>query len=82
MSQEQLILNHLQSGHSLSQLECLEKFQCMRLASRVNNLRSQGFDIKTRIVHNENKHWAEYFIPQEITLTAVQCGKQEQLLWA
>lgn len=82
MSQEQLILNYLQSGNSISQLECLEKFRCMRLASRVNSLRRQGFDIKTRIVYSADKHWAEYFMPTEIKLTEIPVGKQAQLEYA
>lgn len=46
-SQEKRILEHLQSGRSLTQYQALVKFDCFRLASRINRLRNQGHEIKT-----------------------------------
>ena len=37
----------LNSGRTLTQLEALDKFQCMRLASRIGQLRDRGMNIKT-----------------------------------
>ena len=37
-SQNAMILNFLESGGSLTPIEALEKFQCFRLAARMNDL--------------------------------------------
>ena len=61
MTQNLEILRYLQAGHSLTALEALDKFKCMRLAAVINALRRQGYDIETRTVHTlEGKHYARY----------------------
>ena len=47
MNQEQQILNYLREGNAVTPLLALEKFGCMRLASRVHRLREQGYKIET-----------------------------------
>ena len=59
-SQAKQILNHLQTGKTLSSLQALKLFSCMRLASRINDLRKVGHDIVTDIVYQDDKHWANY----------------------
>ena len=62
-SQEKRILEYLQSGRSLTQYQALVKFDCFRLASRVNRLRKNGHDIKTSMVELSNgKRIAKYDI--------------------
>lgn len=63
-TQCQMIREHLEAGHRLSPIEALDKFGCFRLASRINELRKQGLDIRTDIVEGaENgKRWAEYWL--------------------
>lgn len=59
-SQNNQILGYLQTGKTLSPLEALDLFKCMRLASRVNELRKVGHNIVTNIVYQNDKHWANY----------------------
>lgn len=66
-TQCQMIREHLEAGHRLSPIEALDKFGCFRLASRINELRKQGLDIRTDIVEGaENgKRWAEYWLHRD-----------------
>ena len=61
-TQKERILNHLERGKSLTQLQALDKFGCMRLASVVNKLKNEGYDIETTMVHNKktDKNYASY----------------------
>ena len=55
-SQSQKILNYLQTGKTLSPLQALQLFNCMRL----NDLRKDGHEVTTDIVYQDDKHWANY----------------------
>lgn len=46
-SQREQILEFLKQGNELTPLDALERFQCFRLAARINDLRSSGHDIIT-----------------------------------
>jgi hypothetical protein len=59
-NQKYQILNHLQSGKKITPLEALDQFGCMRLASRINELRKDGYPIETKMMSDSTKHWAEY----------------------
>jgi hypothetical protein len=59
-SQSQKILNYLQTGKTLSPLQALQLFNCMRLASRINDLRKDGHEVTTDIVYQDDKRWANY----------------------
>ena len=64
-SQNAMILNFLKSGGSLTPIEALEKFQCFRLAARMNDLRKKGYVIETEILKDDNgKSYASYSIPK------------------
>ena len=64
-SQNAMILNFLESGGSLTPIEALEKFQCFRLAARMNDLRKKGYVIETEILKDDNgKSYASYSIPK------------------
>lgn len=65
-SQTTSIFVYLSSGKSLTALEALNLFGCFRLAARINDLRSEGYNIKTEIIATKNnKRVAEYkLIPQ------------------
>ena len=61
-----MILNFLESGESLTPIEALEKFQCFRLAARMNDLRKKGYVIQTEILKDDNgKSYASYSIPKD-----------------
>lgn len=53
MSQTTQILRHLAKGKTLTPLEALERFGCLRLAARVNDLRLRGHRIDTDIVQTK-----------------------------
>jgi len=51
MSQNTEILAHLQDGNTLTPLQALRLCGSMRLAARIDDLRSDGHDIKTELVY-------------------------------
>jgi hypothetical protein len=46
----ELVLEHLESGRSLTFLESLELFNCRALSQRVGELRRKGYEIRTEMV--------------------------------
>ena len=54
MSQTTRILAHLEKGRSITPIYALNNFGCMRLASRIEELRSKGYRINTRMVKNRS----------------------------
>lgn len=50
MTQSNAILDHLKQGNSITALEALQSFKCMRLASRINDLKQLGHNIVTTMV--------------------------------
>jgi len=60
MSQEDQILSHLKR-RSITQLQALNNYGCMRLAARIERLRGRGHKIKTKFIrtHN-NRSYARY----------------------
>lgn len=61
MSQRIKIHEHLQIS-PITPLEALRQYKCMRLASRINELRKQGIDIKTEMVRKGKKKFATYYL--------------------
>jgi len=61
-SQNQMIIDHLKAGQSITSLEALEKFGCFRLASRVNDLIKMGHHIVKDTIKNNNKRYARYYL--------------------
>ena len=61
-SQSKQILEYLQKGNSLTPLEALKMFDCMRLGARVYDLKNQGYNIVTEMVKDEKsgKKYASY----------------------
>lgn len=60
-SQEKAILNYLQSGKSLTQLEALPLFGSFRLGARVFSLIRKGHPIKSRMIRTvTGKRVAQY----------------------
>jgi hypothetical protein len=50
----QLILEYLQTGHSLTFLESLELFQCRALAQRISELRAKDHRILSKMEATSN----------------------------
>lgn len=62
MNQDKMILNHLKSGKSLTALEALRLFNCLRLAARIEEIKEQGYPVKTEIVSANGKRYAKYIL--------------------
>jgi hypothetical protein len=60
MTQANMILKHMQQGHSLTALEALNRFGCNRLAARICDLRQSGHVIHTDTVSANGKQFAKY----------------------
>ena len=54
-NQRELILMHMEKCGSITHLEAEAEYGCARLASRINELRSQGVAIKTEMVPGKNR---------------------------
>ena len=62
MSQNEEIKNYLNEGFKLTSLEAFSLFGCMRLASRINDLKKQGMEIGSKtIVALNGKRYSQYF---------------------
>lgn len=60
-SQEKRILEYLLEGYTITQLEALQMFGCMRLSGRIFDLRNKGFNIEMTIVTTKKrKRVAQY----------------------
>lgn len=62
-SQNKRIAEWLNTGHAITSLEALNLFGCMRLASRICDLRDQGLDIRTEKIKTNSGKWVtRYYI--------------------
>lgn len=65
MTQTQKIYKYLKQYGSITPLEALQEFGCMRLAARISDLRSMGVKIKAQTARSINQygevvHFAKY----------------------
>jgi hypothetical protein len=60
MTQTEAIKAHILKHNSITPLEALEHYGCMRLAARIQELRKQGFSVLTKNVERNGKHYAKY----------------------
>ncbi len=64
------VLAYMKQFGSITQLEALADIGCMRLASRISDLRQQGYSIGRRIKTGKNRYgdsvsFAEYYLIEE-----------------
>ena len=57
LTQNNMIAAYLERGFSITSLEALQMFGCMRLASRICDLRDRGYQINTCKVKTETGKW-------------------------
>ncbi len=67
MSQNGMILDYLQKGHTLTQAEAISLFGCYRLGARIYEIREQGFDVRREMEQRvnrfgENVRFARYWL--------------------
>lgn len=61
MTQRNAILNYLKSGRSLTPLEALDLFGCLRLGARIYDLKQEGFEIVSQTLEvGKGKRVANY----------------------
>ena len=65
LNQKLKVLNYLNKHGSITPMEALNSFGCMRLASRINELRCEGHAIETRMLSKGGKRWAQYYFSNE-----------------
>ena len=59
VTQKSKIMSHLQSGQSLTPIDALERYGCVRLAAIIHTLKNDyGMDIKTELI--KNKYGTKY----------------------
>lgn len=56
MSQCERILQYIEDNGSITQLDALREFGCMRLASRVSDLKRLGYPIITDTEKSKNRY--------------------------
>lgn len=64
------ILQYLEDFGSITQLQAIADLGCMRLASRVSDIKKMGIPIRRRMVTGTNRYgektaFAEYYIEKE-----------------
>lgn len=56
MNQTKAVLQHLESGKEITQLEATNKYGAQRLGAIIFNLRKKGYKIVTRMEHKPNRY--------------------------
>lgn len=56
MTQKAMILDIMRESGSISQIEAFEEIGCFRLASRISDLRKDGYDIKRKMETKRNRY--------------------------
>ena len=54
-TQAERVLAYIEEFGSITQYEALQDLGCMRLASRISDLKKQGFPIKSEVVSVKNR---------------------------
>lgn len=50
------ILRHMQDFGSITSKEAIEEYGCLRLASRIHDLKNQGYNISGKFVTSKNRY--------------------------
>ena len=56
MTQCEKIIDYIRVNGSITPLDALREFGCMRLASRITDLKQQGYDIGRTMENSKNKY--------------------------
>ena len=59
-TQKEQIKKHLLSRKSITPIQALNKFGCLRLAAVIYKLKDEGLKIVTEIEYNKKKQFAKY----------------------
>lgn len=80
LSQNQQIRQHLEAGKSITPIEALNQFGCLRLGARIHNLKKMGLAITSRIIEQGGKHFAEYRLEESECHSRVRYAQTEKLI--
>lgn len=64
VTQAQRVLEYMDEFGSITQLEALKDLGVMRLASRISDLKKQGFPIRSEIITVKNRFNEDCYIKQ------------------
>ena len=81
-SQNKKILAYLEDGNVITPIEALTLFGCMRLASRIADLKKKGYSITSTIISTGDARYAQYKLEEPSRLaseTAQEVGDFEEL---
>lgn len=61
-SQKARILEHMMMGHSITPLEALNSFGCLRLGARIADIKAEGYLVHTEMIKDPRtgKRYAQY----------------------
>ena len=67
MNQKEMIINYIKKYGSITPLEAMKELGVMRLASRINELKKQGYLIKSETTYCKNRfgkkiHFSKYML--------------------
>lgn len=64
MAQTAMVLAYLKKHKTITPMVALRKLNCFRLAARIFDLKTDGYQITTKIKTDKknNKRWAEYML--------------------
>ena len=70
LTQCQKILDYMRRFGSITQLDAYQDIGCMRLASRISDLKGQGYAIGRRMKTSKNRYgddvsFAEYYLEED-----------------
>lgn len=61
-TQAERILQYMEDFGSITQLEALNDLGCMRLASRISDLKKKGIPIKSEVITVKNRYKEDCYI--------------------
>ena len=73
-SQNVEIRKFMERGLEITPLEALEKFGCMRLASRIGELKESGVEIQDRWVERNGKRYKAYSMATDKASLSARVG--------
>ena len=56
VKQTERILNHMQEHGSITPLDAMNEYGIFRLASRISDLKKQGYDIQSSFIEVQNRY--------------------------
>lgn len=78
-TQAELIREHLEEGRTITSLEALYQYGCLRLAARIKELKQLGLAIHRNMIKENGKCYAEYSIENSEFHSTTRYAKTAEL---